>query len=75
MSHSQEEFTKEWKVRLSATTAGKIEHILFDTINQKPIYGARGKLIETLCNIWLDSLVPGRPVRSLPSLEEVRDVH
>jgi hypothetical protein len=43
-----------WNVSLPATLAGAIEFHLYDPIHNKPLYGAKSKLIETLLQEWLD---------------------
>lgn len=62
----------KWKITLPATLAGATEHLLFDRIHGKPLYGARNRLITTLLERWHDELA-GRPSRPMPTLEEVRN--
>lgn len=69
--HHNEDFIKKWKISLPATKAGMVEHLLFDPTLSKPIYGARGKLIEILLDMWIDT-VQGKPCRAMPSVSEVR---
>lgn len=47
------DLTKPWKVNLPATLAGKIEFLLLDPVHQKPLYAARGFLLERLLISWL----------------------
>lgn len=47
------DLTKPWKVNLPATLAGKIEFLLLDPVHQKPLYSARGFLLERLLISWL----------------------
>lgn len=68
-----DDLIRSWKVCIPATLAGATEHLLFDHIHNRPIYASRSKLIVTLLEIWHDHLA-GRPTRSLPSLDEVRNV-
>jgi hypothetical protein len=49
-----------------------MEFLLLDTIHNKPLYGTRARLIDTLLNMWMDS-VQGKPVREFPSIDEVRN--
>lgn len=63
---------KPWKINLPATTAGSVEHLLFDPIHNRPRYGARAILIDRLLLCWLES-VAGRPQPRLPTLDEVRN--
>lgn len=64
---------KPWKVSLPATTAGRVEYVLLDPVHRIPLYGARGKLIDILLNMWLDK-VSGREPRDFPSLDEIRSM-
>lgn len=69
------EFTKEWKIHVEATIAGKVEHLLFDTMHGRPMYGARKKLIEALLENWLETVVhPENPPRPTPSLAQIREL-
>lgn len=57
---------KPWKISMQATVAGKIEHMLFDEINKKPHYGARGALIHSLLQYWI-ARETGAPLPHIPS--------
>lgn len=52
---------KPWKTNLPATLAGKIEFLLLDPIHRRPIYSARGFLIERLLTTWLSRIEAGSP--------------
>lgn len=65
---------RPWKISMPATLAGRIEFALLSRITNKPIYGARNKLIAALLERWLAEQ-GDRPPDSLPhvpSLEELR---
>jgi hypothetical protein len=64
---------KPWKISMQATVAGKTEHLLWDTINKKPHYGARGALIHSLLNWWLarESGIPADQLPHIPTALEL----
>lgn len=67
------DLSKDWKISLPATLAGRIEYALMDSITHKPVYGARNRLIAALLDKWLweqrgDAT---RPPPSVPSLDEL----
>jgi len=51
--HTTPDLRKDWKISLSATLAGAVEHQLFDPITGKPRYAERSRLISTLLAAWL----------------------
>lgn len=66
------DLTREWKIHLPATLAGKIEYLLFDRILNKPQYGSRSKLLTALLEYWL-ALEEGRKdLPHIPSSDELR---
>lgn len=69
---THEDLVRQWKINLAATTAGKVEHLTFDTIHGKPHYGARAFLINRLLECWL-ARIQNEPEIPLPTLEEVRN--
>ena len=62
---------RPWKITIPATLAGRVEFALMDRITNKPIYGARNKLISALLTRWLAEQ-GGDPAPPVPSLEELR---
>lgn len=64
---------RSWKVTISATTSGKVEHLLFDTVVGKPSYGARSRLIECLLNQWVarETGVPEAELPRVPTAGEL----
>lgn len=62
-----------WKNNLPATLAGGVEHLLWDNLHNRPIYGARALLLEKLLQMWLDS-VAGKNPGAFPSLEQIRSL-
>lgn len=65
---------KEWKLGVPATLAGRIEYVLHDRLTNKPIYGARNRLVAALLEYWL-ATQSGTPEDSrphIPSLDELR---
>lgn len=67
-----EDLIKPWKINLPATTAGCVEHLLFDPIHNRPRYGVRAKLVDALLLRWL-AYVQGNPISPMPTLDEVRN--
>lgn len=61
---------KQWKVTLPATTAGTVEHILFDTVHGKPKYAVRANLLDSLLSWWIAREL-GRPLPPIPSAAEL----
>lgn len=61
-----------WKVPIPATLGGKVEFLLLDPMTNRPIYGARVKLITRLLDAWVSGL-EGRPSAPPPTLEELRN--
>lgn len=45
--------SKTWKIHVKATTAGRVEAILFDPVKGKPTYGSRGELVNNLLERWI----------------------
>lgn len=70
-----DEPTVDWKILLPAPLAGRIEYMLTDPIHNKPIYGARAKLIRALLENWIaeQSQSPPTPVPSLMELRAIGD--
>lgn len=66
-----DEPTVDWKILLPAPLAGRIEFMLTDPIHQKPIYGARAKLIRALLENWIAEQ-SGSPPLPVPTLMELR---
>lgn len=62
-----------WKINLPATLAGKVEYTLLDPIHQKPIYGARNKLIAALLERWLAEQAGASSLPPVPSILELRE--
>lgn len=60
---------------MPATLAGKVEYVLLDPVHQKPIYGARNKLITALLENWLarEQGVPLDQLPHVPTVLELRD--
>jgi hypothetical protein len=64
---------RNWKITLPATLAGRVEYMLLSPIHQKPIYGARARLVESLLEYWV-SLQSGSVPAPLPTLEQLRSI-
>lgn len=62
-----------WKINLPATLAGKVEFALLDPVHQKPIYGARNKLISALLDRWLAEQAGSPNLPHVPSILELRE--
>lgn len=67
-----DDLIRSWKVCLPATLAGATEHLLWDRIHNKPLYGAKAKLLTLLLERWHDHIA-GRPPLPLPSIEDIRN--
>ena len=61
-----------WKLSLPAPTAARVDVLFEDPLTGKPKYGARGKLVEALLQLWLARMA-NLPEPPLPSLEELRN--
>lgn len=66
-----DEPTVDWKILLPAPLAGRIEFLLGDPVHNKPIYGARAKLIRALLENWIAEQ-SGQPAKPVPGLMELR---
>lgn len=64
---------RPWKITLPAALAGRVELMLLSPIHQRPIYGARARLIEQLLEYWV-AKESGSPLPRLPSVEELRSI-
>lgn len=73
MPRRTEDYQKCWKIFLPATLAGKLEFMLRDPIHNKPIYGARARLFESLASRWIAEQ-EGRPTPPVVSLDELRSL-
>ena len=62
-----------WKILLHASLAGRLEFMLVDPVHQKPIYGARAKLIRALLENWIAEQSGSAPL-PIPSLMELRSL-
>lgn len=62
-----------WKINLPATLAGQVEFALLDPVHQKPIYGARNRLIGALLTRWLAEQSGRTELPHVPSILELRD--
>lgn len=60
-----------WKLVVPATLAGRIEFMLTDPVHQKPIYGARTRLVSALLEEWI-AKQSGSALPPVPSLSELR---
>lgn len=70
------DLSRPWKLNMPATLAGKVEYLLLDPIHQKPLYGARLKLVCELLEQWL-ARESGKPEVEWPrvsTVQELRDV-
>jgi hypothetical protein len=67
------DLTKNWKISLPATLAGTVEFYLFDPLHKKPLYGARGKLIATLLEQWVDDQKRLASAQRSPSHTEIHN--
>lgn len=67
-----DDLVRSWKINLGATTAGKVEALLFDPILGKPRYAARKYIVERLLENWLTYIETGHTL-PLPTLDEVRN--
>lgn len=45
----------EWKVYIRADLAAQVELLLTDPMRERVKYGARGRLLESLLQAWLDA--------------------
>lgn len=61
-----DDLLKQWKLTLPATTAGTVEHLLFDQVHSKPVYAARAKLVTALLEYWIAREL-GKPLPEIPS--------
>lgn len=66
-----DDLLKVWKCTFPATLAGRVEIMLWDEINQRPIYGARAILLESLLEWWI-AREEGKPLTPVPSIQEIR---
>lgn len=60
---------KKFKVCVPASLAARVELSLWDRINKKPRYGARGKVIEELLELWVEGKIPSISVQPTPPIE------
>lgn len=67
-----EDLYVRWKLVVPATLAGRIESMLIDAIHQKPIYGARTKLVSALLEEWVARQAGTVPLPPIPSLADLR---
>jgi len=51
--HTSPDLRIDWKISLSATLGGAVEHEIMDPLTGKPRYGERSKLIGALLAEWL----------------------
>lgn len=67
-----------WKLHVPATLAGQVEFLLHDGIFNKPKYGARAQLIESLLDWWTTrerNIRRGRPpTEGLPDIPTAIDI-
>lgn len=67
-----------WKLHVPATLAGQVEFLLHDGIFNKPKYGARARLIESLLDYWTTrerNIRNGRPAEEgLPPILTALDI-
>ncbi len=61
----------DWKLSLDAPLAAKVELMLQHPLNQRPVYGARAKLVSSLLEYWI-ALETNAPRPPLPTIEELR---
>lgn len=71
--HPRDDLTVNWKVPIPATVAGRIEHMLADPVHNKPLYGARTKLIAALLEYWI-ARESGRPADQIPPIPSLLDL-
>jgi len=64
---------RNWKITLPATLAGRVEFMLLSPVHQKPIYGARARLVESLLEYWI-AVESGAIPPHIPSVEELRSI-
>jgi hypothetical protein len=69
-----DEPTVDWKILLPAPLAGRIEYMLTDPVHNKPIYGARAKLLRALLEHWIAEQTNTEPRPAVPSLMELRTI-
>ena len=62
----------DFKVSLPAALAAEIDLMFNDPLTNRPKYGARAKLVQSLLEDWL-SRQRGEAGRPVPTLEELRD--
>lgn len=76
MPPRNDELLKPWKCAISADIAGQVEFALTDPITNKPRYGARKRLLESLLGYWLarEARVPDDQLPDIPSLEQLRSL-
>lgn len=65
---------RSWKITLPATLTGRVEYMLLSPVHQKPIYGARARLIEGLLEHWVAVESGNEVVPPLPSLQDLRSL-
>lgn len=66
-----DDLIKQWKITLPATTAGTVEHLLFDTVHGKPKYSARANLVGALLDWWI-ARETGRSLPPIPTAQELQ---
>jgi hypothetical protein len=64
---------RNWKITLPATLAGRVEFLLLSPIYQKPIYGARARLVESLLEHWV-ARETGGALPPIPTIEQLRSI-
>lgn len=69
------DLTRNWKLSLPATLAGKIDFVLEDPVTRKPIYGSRNKLVAALLEQWLarESGKAEAELPAIPTLAQLRE--
>jgi hypothetical protein len=70
---NDKDLIRNWKVPLPATLCGRVELMLLSPIHQKPIYGARSRLLESLLEYWV-AVESGREPPRLVTLEQLRSL-
>lgn len=74
LQRNETDLIKSWKINIPATLAGRVEYMLISPVHQRPIYGARARLIEKLLEHWV-AVESGNPEPPpLPTLEQLRSI-
>lgn len=69
---SADDLYVKWKLSIPATLSGRVSHMLQDPLHNKPIYGARVKLVSELLEWWVSREMGTEPPH-ISTLAELRN--